>query len=483
MVATRNVAPLMSISMMRTPSGWQPLRHRLAELDAQISILEEERETIRRKMRRISYPVLELPPELTSEIFLLCLPDLPSDPSPLEAPLLLLEICTAWREIALRTPALWASFNLRDILYGKTLAFQGEMGGKRLLDWLRRAGSAPLDLKIRHADPQPGTSPESHVTPPPATNMFLELCKRAPQWHDVDLTIPFQDLALECIKLALEGKLNTLKRLSLHVWERGSPLSITVFSQAPNLQQVSLTRLRLDNIILPWTQLTSLTITAGFSLQDCVQVLQLSPRLTFCRFDSVTGELDNQTLLSPLPNLQSLYFDCEHSVQILRVLTLPGLTNLGLPCSLEDDELVRFLSRSSPVRLCKVLVCGAYTFVSDALPLMSALVDLEMNNLFPDEATIVLQALLDSAATATHLQSISINVHGEGDNGPDELNYHVLLGAVVALKDRALKSFRLTWVQDSFGRLPDTSILDRLWDLVEDEGMHIYLGTSDRSWM
>ncbi|KAJ7146177.1 hypothetical protein C8R44DRAFT_599326, partial [Mycena epipterygia] len=92
--------------------AWQTLRDRLAALDAQISVLEAERKIIRKELRTISYPVLKLPPEITSGIFVHCLPTLPSDPRLLEAPLLLLGICKGWREIALQTPALWASFKI-----------------------------------------------------------------------------------------------------------------------------------------------------------------------------------------------------------------------------------------------------------------------------------------------------------------------------------------------------------------------------------
>ncbi|KAF8214055.1 hypothetical protein K438DRAFT_1563557, partial [Mycena galopus ATCC 62051] len=69
---------------------------------ARLLDLQTERESI-------VYPVLSLPPEITSEIFIRCLPSdrklgaVKVD----EAPLLIMHICRAWRQIAISLPALW----------------------------------------------------------------------------------------------------------------------------------------------------------------------------------------------------------------------------------------------------------------------------------------------------------------------------------------------------------------------------------------
>ncbi|KAJ6608263.1 hypothetical protein B0H10DRAFT_1711402, partial [Mycena sp. CBHHK59/15] len=53
------------------------------------------------------HPVLSLPPEITSEIFIHCLPSGFLKPSTRKAPLLFTQICHRWRLIALETPELW----------------------------------------------------------------------------------------------------------------------------------------------------------------------------------------------------------------------------------------------------------------------------------------------------------------------------------------------------------------------------------------
>ncbi|KAJ7233764.1 hypothetical protein C8J57DRAFT_1035010, partial [Mycena rebaudengoi] len=61
-------------------------------------------------------PITRLPVEISSEIFLFCLPDSgPAGyrrPNPGDAPLLLLRICTAWADIARSRPTLWDTIHL-----------------------------------------------------------------------------------------------------------------------------------------------------------------------------------------------------------------------------------------------------------------------------------------------------------------------------------------------------------------------------------
>ncbi|KAJ7072811.1 hypothetical protein C8F01DRAFT_1362082, partial [Mycena amicta] len=58
-------------------------------------------------------PIFSMPPELTSEIFLNCLPDGPADMNLKSPPLLFLQICRRWSDIAVSTPRLWASIHIK----------------------------------------------------------------------------------------------------------------------------------------------------------------------------------------------------------------------------------------------------------------------------------------------------------------------------------------------------------------------------------
>ncbi|KAJ6477540.1 hypothetical protein C8R45DRAFT_1101865 [Mycena sanguinolenta] len=73
-----------------TNTGRVALRNRLSELDALIATLTAERQRLRRMADAVVYPILSLPPETTTEIFLRCIPSQSNlSESPSEAPLLL----------------------------------------------------------------------------------------------------------------------------------------------------------------------------------------------------------------------------------------------------------------------------------------------------------------------------------------------------------------------------------------------------------
>ncbi|KAJ7292820.1 hypothetical protein C8J57DRAFT_1041812, partial [Mycena rebaudengoi] len=96
------------------------LRTRLAKIFTSITRqrkaledLERSRIDTQRQLNCLLDPVSRLPVEISSEIFILCLPD-PRDRghNPKIAPLLLLRICTAWANIARSTPALWDTIHV-----------------------------------------------------------------------------------------------------------------------------------------------------------------------------------------------------------------------------------------------------------------------------------------------------------------------------------------------------------------------------------
>ncbi|KAJ7784122.1 hypothetical protein B0H16DRAFT_1296848, partial [Mycena metata] len=136
------------------------LRARLAEVNASIAALhlrlkplEDARKQLQSELDGIVYPVATLPPEITSNIFLRCLPPSPELSSPVKAhpsmftaPLLFLQVCRMWRNIALSTPRLWVDLHVN---LGE---FPHEMDEddleKYIRDWFGRAGTCPLSFSV-----------------------------------------------------------------------------------------------------------------------------------------------------------------------------------------------------------------------------------------------------------------------------------------------------------------------------------------------
>ncbi|KAJ7742791.1 hypothetical protein B0H16DRAFT_1463876 [Mycena metata] len=122
-----------------------PSRHSLRLTEERQCRLVEEKISIQRSLDSIVYPILTLPVEVTAEIFVHCLPERSFHPSGKVAPLLLSGICRQWRDIACSTPKLWAVLGL-NFSRGLRPNFQ-----LLLLEWLRRARTARLSLRLARA--------------------------------------------------------------------------------------------------------------------------------------------------------------------------------------------------------------------------------------------------------------------------------------------------------------------------------------------
>ncbi|KAJ7472192.1 hypothetical protein FB451DRAFT_315483 [Mycena latifolia] len=121
------------------------LQEHIAQLSADIvrhkevlKSLERSKSAAQHQLNALRDPVAQLPFEISSEIFVQCLPSRPA-PDARHAPLLLMNICKAWTDIALSTPALWAT------IYADAPIFDLES----ILDaWLERAGSRALSISL-----------------------------------------------------------------------------------------------------------------------------------------------------------------------------------------------------------------------------------------------------------------------------------------------------------------------------------------------
>ncbi|KAJ7814747.1 hypothetical protein B0H14DRAFT_2522102 [Mycena olivaceomarginata] len=110
------------------------------------------------------HPILSLAPELISLIFVHCLPSLAlgqPELHPSKAPILLTRICGAWRALALRTPALWASvtFQLFHRLSSAANPQPLELQFCRLAWWLAQGASHPLTLFLHCRQQHPDIVP------------------------------------------------------------------------------------------------------------------------------------------------------------------------------------------------------------------------------------------------------------------------------------------------------------------------------------
>ncbi|KAF7330942.1 F-box domain-containing protein [Mycena venus] len=367
----------------------QSLRDRLGELDAQIALLQAERKIIQRKLSSIIYPVLSLPFDVTSEIFIQCIPEL-SDSDPifkihthrnLPTPFLLSQICRAWRHVALKTPQLWAVFSISLEDWPQDCI----LGARRLAEWVERAGSSPLSLVI-------GNPPTISPTTPVILDSILRLSM---QWRNVGLHLPSEDFTTEKFQ-SLHGRLPCLEELHLARYNELGMTVVTAFEQAPNLRTVVLDGVSPTAILLPWAQLTHFR-GDEFNGLECLHALRSASSLVECNFIHVKNQyMRESALLPPHLGLKVLYLTGELvCLDILCLLTLPALSELNFRDGDRfelHEQFLSFLSRSHPP-LEQLSLHRGYQRLMHCFPFLRQLAVLELTGMTEDDMPGFLHAL------------------------------------------------------------------------------------------
>lgn len=212
----------------------------ILELERSLASLKDEKSFLRDRLATYTYPVLNLPNEIVSEIFIHFLPGFPSYPPPigLLSPYLLCHICREWRDIAFATPALWTAISLS---FHKVQNFPQKLG--YLNASLGLSGSRLVSLKM-----------ETHLTDESKlarlAQTIIDNCSR---WEYLEFPGTANFLP-NPVKLSLPF----LRGLRLGRFLTGltaSPLSV------PSLQRLDLSFYH-DHYspIFPWSQLTVLAV-------------------------------------------------------------------------------------------------------------------------------------------------------------------------------------------------------------------------------
>ncbi|KAJ7746831.1 hypothetical protein DFH07DRAFT_1037420 [Mycena maculata] len=279
---------------------------------------------------------LTLPPELTSLIFLFCLPDDEFiSPEPSSAPLLLCRICRQWRHIALATPGLWASLFLDlDWFFPMAPNFEEPAPDLGLFfrQWLSNARSLPLSLRVeddpKYDDWKPGPTNAGY------RSVFRMIGQLSAQWRKITL------------------------RVSPPYFNDAYPSS-TVF---PWLEQLAVPQVEMSETPwmrnIPWKQLTVFR-SEKISVSECVHVLRDAPNLLHCSF-SIRRE--SSRVVASLPPLHlwvlrvlEITDYVGETKTLLQSLTLPALLGLTLKFPLlrhvhYEIGLIPFASRSPQLR-------------------------------------------------------------------------------------------------------------------------------------
>ncbi|KAJ7612832.1 hypothetical protein DFH06DRAFT_1370996 [Mycena polygramma] len=127
----------------------EPHEAELARLDSLMRKIAIHREKIKahiRSHRALISHARRLPQDILEQIFLACLPTRHNAVmSPMEPPLLLGRICSAWRAVAFSMPRLWASLHISGSFISKN-----DRRKAAVVDWLARSAPYPLSLSASY---------------------------------------------------------------------------------------------------------------------------------------------------------------------------------------------------------------------------------------------------------------------------------------------------------------------------------------------
>ncbi|KAJ7223922.1 hypothetical protein C8J57DRAFT_1390956 [Mycena rebaudengoi] len=312
------------------------LRVQLAEVDGLITQhrllleeLEERRTSIRLQLDRVLYPVLTLPLDITSEIFIQCLPEPPAlDNAHIDArqaPLILLHICKEWRRIALSLPALWATLVLDRIDYfiDESAAVVSPAGriSRSVIDsydaWLAHARASRLSLYLNEI---------SHEFLLPVGCSLLIRC--ASQLYCLEFHLDHSPALSTALSFPILQKLTV--GIPEDDEETGVPqIEIKTFANAPQLREVTLAGgAFLGSVELPWGQLTTFT-AEWLPVRECLEVFRLAPFLIECTLGVRDTDIDPNQALVLHSRLQKLRLT-QPDFDFLQHLKLPALQDIHI---------------------------------------------------------------------------------------------------------------------------------------------------------
>ncbi|KAJ7131903.1 hypothetical protein C8R43DRAFT_956861 [Mycena crocata] len=287
-------------------------RARISELAAQILDLERSIQVLRieqnqaqKRLDSYKYPVLTLPNEITSEIFVQFLPVFPVPP-PLKGPLsptLLTHICRRWRDIAHATPALWRATSLEFVN-----PFCDEKDNNILQLWMARSRTYPLSIHIR--------------------GYYEGLCMETLTSHRARWEYLQSTWMSYGALLSLRDPMPSLRHLDISSqYHFPDPI---IVGDAPLLRSVRIV-IYVDNVILPWRQLTSL-ILISVSPGECTAILRQTALLIHCKLSFISSADDQQPDIE-LPFVKSFVLMQNQQLEApyLYSLILPALATLRIP--------------------------------------------------------------------------------------------------------------------------------------------------------
>ncbi|KAJ7755788.1 hypothetical protein B0H16DRAFT_1782883 [Mycena metata] len=448
-------------------SGHADLRSRLAEVDASIAELhlrlkplQDARKQLQSQLDGIVYPVVNLPPEITSNIFLRCLLPSPELSSPVKT---------------------FPSTSTAPLLFSNLEELPMEMDEdeleKRIADWFGRAGTCPLSLSVRGSMGM-GTFGSDAIS--------AIIRHHAPQLQSICLQLDpahFEAIA------AVIGPFPILETLAValpfQAGEDEDSLAWKIFSNAPRLSQLSFSENAIPSMFRPSND-TLVKVTCEVCPAD--DFLSIMRNASVLREFECSIEPDD---LHPYSDSDIISHEHLHTLHLLpycfyrslRLLRLPALQNLRISEDIHLDEtrdFRAFLARSSASLRSFSASCVITTLTVDWFATsMPGLTEIELNVQDHDILYNFFKRLYrtENPGFLPHLQSL---IFRDWAFSMTASMFRALSSRTIADDQTSiLSSFRQIWPKGDYMILEDATAAS-FRGLVE-RGMKIHVGPAHRS--
>ena len=289
-----------------------------------------------------------LPPEIMSEIFILCTPVTRrnlddfgfewyiSTPSPLS----LTWVCRSWRSIAQSTPALWTSLRIYIPYRNIPQCIQV------IREWISRSGQLPLSIQV-HRNP---VVPFNWLDPL-VDDLFNLVRSCSHRWESLEITLEAELLPRFCDSISGPSILKTLILVPPRGYAGGFRKPFNTGASFSSPIYVSLSSSTVWPLGICWDNVTHFA-ARRMDAGQALEILRLAPRLQEFTLSGLWRANDGDLPSSPVlhTRLETLHvYLTLHSVshQIMENITLPSLKHLNcMGHQLSAGSIINFLDRS-----------------------------------------------------------------------------------------------------------------------------------------
>jgi hypothetical protein len=325
-------------------------------------------------------PIVRLPNELLSYIFLLIVNDPAEDHL---CALTISHVCLRWRQVSLSNGALWARIVLNFPISDRKLSCANT--------WLSRSSTSPLDILLDIRDPEWGWKEDNHRFRLEHMQSIMQLLSsHVERWQIVEMRAdtwaPICTFLWHSRKAKAAPVLEklSLSRCNAYFTSRDQPFQptslrrpIKLFGDIPlgRLREVSLVGVHIDWSDPPFKNLTHLVFQYHAhdvmpTLEQFQRILLACPTLLHLSVIGwgpiLNGSSEQEPNILVLPFLTCFSFgfmDTEYATRLLSLLDFPCLTQFKL------EDVSKLVDPLNPLDISPLLEWFSTTYHSTRLPL------------------------------------------------------------------------------------------------------------------